>query len=160
MRKTTTQLRREAPDFFKANTFKELHEAYVIEDQKLFKNREWDPHNPNLIINEIAHLFMRINPEELDSSDREWWAETLWFWYHHAISYALWRRNKKLAHEYATYALRYQQDDHPNKITKLLWMLTRDDLTGAQKWAAQIPPELDRELAFELISDYEQGRLF
>ena len=175
MRPWTQKLRAEALALFRANTFadtpipahaaistfKELHRLYCVEDQKLFKSREWDPNKPELIINKAKVLLEQIDPTDLDESDREWRMETLWFWHHHAISYSLWQRdNKAMAYIYASQALQYQTTDHPNKITRLLWLLIQDKLDEAKQWAAHIPPHLDRDLAFELICDYEQERLF
>lgn len=139
--------------------FKELHDAYVADDQALFKSGEWDPNDHTQLINRIKFLLLQVDPSDLKEDDCAWRAEILWFYYHHGISYAMRRRDRKLAIQYAECAMRYQWTNHPNKITRLLWLLLNDKVNAARKWAEQIPPELDRQTAFELIRDYERGKL-
>ena len=84
--------------------FRNLSLAYTREDQKLMKSGEWDACNPVLITNRVKTLLEQIDQNYLSESDREWWSEILWFWYHHAVSYAIWRaRDRALAQAYSEY---------------------------------------------------------
>ena len=112
---------REAFDLLGVTNFLDLSNAYSREDQELMKARTWDDQNPDLITNRIKSILEQINPVQLSDYDRVWWREILWFWHHHAISFAVWgRKDKILAQAYAGKALDFQADDHPNRITMLL----------------------------------------
>lgn len=160
MDSVTRDLIKQVFKLLSVHSFKELHDAYSVEDQKLFVSREWDPHEDSQIINQVKSLLIEIDQHALDKVDRMWRNETLWLYYHHGISYAFWKSNPKLAQTYAKRALSYQDVEHPNRITMLLYLLAQEKLAEARKWAANIPPHLDRDLAFKLIKDYEYGRLF
>ncbi len=140
--------------------FRNLSLAYSREDQKLMKSGGWDARNPDLITNRVKTLLERIDPNDLIESDREWWSEILWFWYHHAVSC---ERSRIKAQSYAAKALELQGDDHPNRITKLLWFLTHDRVDEAKRWVAEAPPDTDRiehQTGLDLIREYEQRKFW
>lgn len=148
---------KEAYELLNAKTPLELNGRYAEEDQKLFPAL-WDYENPGLITNKIKDIAESVDPNKLTEEEREWRQEILWFWYHHAISCALWRhKDKKTAETYAAKALSLQSEDHPNQITRLLYFLTRDELRDAEDWAARIEDTDEKETALAVIDEYKQG---
>ncbi len=147
-----------------------LSRVYNQEDQKLMKSGEWDADNPTLITNKVKTILEKIDPHDLDEADRKWYFEILWFWYHHAVSYAIWRaKDRTLAQAYADKALILQAECQPpeygqqNWLTKLLWFLVHDKVIEAKQWMAEMPADADdveRASGFDLISEYERGEFF
>ncbi|HEY4498531.1 MAG TPA: hypothetical protein VJH94_00535 [Candidatus Paceibacterota bacterium] len=136
----------------------ELSVRYTQEDQKLMKSNAWDYKNPALITNKINVILEGINPTLLSADERYWRQNILWFWNHHAISCAIWRyKDKGEAAEYSEKALSYQPPGHPNKITRLLYLLIRDQLTEAEKWSRTIVSEPEKTTALHLLSEYQRG---
>mgnify|MGYP001612450306 CR=1 FL=1 len=149
----------EAYELMGVTTMYDLSRAYTKEDQKLMKEGTWDYKNPDLLTNKIKILLEKVDPTTLSEEEKEWRGEILWFWYHHAISCALWRyKDKERAQECAEKALGYQDEDHPNKITRLFYFLLHDDLKAAEDLAEGI--ENDKETAQWLIDDYVTGKWF
>lgn len=148
--------------FFSVNDPGELRDLYDREDQKLMIAAEWDYKNPDLIPNKIKSKIEEINILNIpDEKEKKWIQNILWLWYHHAISCALWRHgDKEAALKYSETALLLQPRDHPNKITKLLYLLVREDLTEAKKWAAFITEEPEKTMAERIIREYEDGTFF
>ncbi len=143
------------------NDFRSLSRAYGEEDQRLMKTKAWDDSEPSLITNRIKMLLEGINPSDLSESDKIWWHEILWFWYHHATSIAIWKRkDRKLAQLYAGKALELQMPDHPNKITRLLHFLVHEKLKEAELWADQITESPERETAAATLQEYKNGEFF
>ena len=106
-----------------ARTPLELSNLYSEQDQELMKLGEWDYNNAELITNKVKNILEKIEPETLTEDEKIWRQEILWFWYHHAISCAVGRyKNKEAAQSYAAQALEIQPEDHPNKITRLLFL--------------------------------------
>lgn len=133
----------------------ELSNKYDEEDQKLMRSSSWDYNNPVLVVNKVKDILEGVNPQELTEDEREWMQEILWFWYHHAISCAIWRyKDKEKAKTYAKKALELQSEDHPNKITKLLSLLLEDKLEEARKWAETITEEPEKGTAMSLIEEW------
>ena len=82
-------------------------------------------------------------------------------WHHHAIGCALWQHgDKKAAIKYSKIALNLQSDNHPNKITQLLYFLVRDEIESAKKWAKFITEEPDKTTAQYNIELYKKGDFF
>ena len=170
MNESTSNLVNEAFTLLGVENFFALSRAYTREDQKLMKNQGWDANNPDLITNKVKTILEQIDPNDLDEADREWHSEILWFWYHHAVSYAIWRaRDRALAQTYADKALALQtecqppEQGQPNWLTRLLWLLVHDKVVEAKKWMAEMPADADgveRANGFELISEYERGGFF
>src|SRR3989338_2471769 len=87
--------------------FQDLSRAYTRVDQELMKARAWDDRDPALLTNQVKDILLEIDPEQLPEEDREWRAEIMWFWHHHAISIAIWKhKNQPLAQHYAELALK------------------------------------------------------
>ncbi len=147
--------------------FLELSRAYSREDQILMKNGTWNIQNPLQITNLVKSLLEEMDPDELSEDDREWRREILWHWYHHAISHAM--RNVKdrtfakiLAQAFATHALELQGENHPNKITRLLYHLVHDEIERAEAWWTLHPStdEVEHKSGLDLIEDAKASRLF
>ncbi len=152
---------REAYVLLGAKTPLELSNLYTDEDQKLMKFHEWDYNNPDLTINKIKEILENVNLETLSQEERKWAQEIIWFWYHHAISCAIWRyKDRQKAKEYSEKALSYQTKDHPNKITRLLNFLSEDKFYEAEVWTDQIEDEVEKTTALELLKEYKEGGFF
>lgn len=134
-----------------------LWQAYMKEDQKLMKSQKWDYKNKELVINKVKNILKKINPIILTKTERTEWQEILWIWYHHAAGYAIWKyQNKKVANNYLSEALKYQPKNHPNKATRLLYLLVQDKLTEAEKWSEKNKKNQDRLLLIELLNFYKK----
>jgi len=82
-------------------------------------------------------------------------------WYHHATSCALWKYgDKKSAIKYSEVTLDLQPDNHPNKITQLLYFLVRDEIGNAEKWAKSITEESEKTTTQYNIELYKKGDFF
>ncbi len=139
----------------------ELSRLYTAEDQRLMKSSEWDYENPDLLTNKIKDILEPLDPRNLNDFENDIRGEILWFWYHHAISSAIWRqKDKEKAKEFAKKALEFQSEDHPNKITNLLYLLVHDQLAKAKDWAGAITKEPEKTTSNELIEEYIKGEFF
>lgn len=149
---------RTAYGLLNATSPQELRTFYDDEDQRLMHSHAWDYGNSNLVLNRVKEVLESADPSALIDEEREARSEILWFWYHHAISAALWRyRDVEAAKTYATKALEYQSDDHPNKITRLLHFLVNEKPEEAKRWAAGITDEGEASTAQSLLKQYEEG---
>jgi predicted Zn-dependent protease len=144
-----------------ATTPLEMSNNYTEEDQKLLKSGAWDYDNSELITNKVKVLLEQLDDTDLTEDERFWKNETLWFWYHHAISCAVWsKQDKEAAQQYSKKALELQPDDHPNKITRLLSYLVCDQLSEAEEWAEKIKEEPEKSTAASLLSEYKERGFF
>jgi hypothetical protein len=157
---------RAAFELLGVTNFKDLSIAYSAADQELMKKGIWY-HKGNSVPNLVKTLIENIDPEELDEKDKQWWREIMWFWYHHAISSALRMSGDRmiaqiLAQTFATRALEFQDADHPNKITRLLYLLVHGQVREAEEWWGRYPSkdEVEHETGLELIEDTKNDRLF
>jgi hypothetical protein len=167
MNEQTSHLVHEVFALLGVDNFKDLSLAYSREDQKLMKSQEWDPQNPALITNKVKTILEQIDPKGLEESERSWYFEVLWFWYHHAVSCTSWVTDRSLAQAYATKALALQEEcqpesfGQPNRITRLLWLLVHDKVDQAREWIANKPAgadEVEHKNGLELIEEYEQRK--
>jgi len=139
----------------------ELSQLYDVEDQKLMKSGNWDYDNQDLITNKIKNILEKVDINTLTKEEREWTQEILWFWYHHAISCALWKKkDKEKAREYAKKALEFQDENHPNKLTKLLYLLVNNRFEEATIWSRTITTNPEKETAGDLLKEYKEGYTF
>lgn len=169
----------EAYELVGAHTPLELDHLYIQEDQRLRKSGEWDYDNSELLTNKVKDILERVDSSQLTEEEAEWRQDILWFWYHHAISCAVWKKNdKEAAKFYAEKALEIKPVDERNQITQLLHFLVHDKMQEAQEWVEDIPdtfrrypdeepsednPELEnpeKNTARELLEDYKQGKFF
>lgn len=138
----------------------DLNKRYVEEDQKIAKSGQWDYDNPGLITNKIKNILEQMDPSGLAEEEQEWREEILWFWYHHAISCAIWKKQDKVAaQEYAAKALEHQLISQPdaekrNQITTLFSLLLNDKIEEAKEWAKNINDEVEEETAKDIIKEW------
>lgn len=133
----------------------DLQKRYTEEDQKLMKSNSWDYDNSDLVTNKVKHILEQVDASGLTEEEQEWRNEILWFWYHHAISCAIWlKQDKAAAQGYATKALELQGDDHPNQITRLLYLLVNDRYEEAKEWATNVKDEIEKETAKDIIEEW------
>lgn len=153
---------KEAYILLNASTPLELSNNYTAKDQEQMRSGSWDYSNQESIVNKIKNILESVNFSTLSNEEeKEWVQEIIWFWYHHAISCAVWRyKDKDAAKRYANKALEYQSADHPNKISKLLYFLVNDKFEDAEKWVDQITEEPEKSTAISLIQDFKKGDLF
>ena len=141
--------------------FRDLSLAYTREDQKLMKVQDaWDDKDPTLITNQAKSILEGIDPSGLDEYDRVWWREIIWFWYHHAISCAVWKhKDRALAQQYADKAREIQGSlGHPNRITELLRLLVHNEVEEARDMVHGLRAEA--YAARRLLVEYERGEFF
>lgn len=111
-----------------------LQQVYAYKDQEAMKGRFWDYDNHTFICRQVVELIEQVPPEELTDEEKFWFKNILWFWHHHAISFAIWvKKDKKRAQEEASIALNLQSLENPNKITKILYFLVNDRLKEAEE---------------------------
>lgn len=152
---------KEAYKLLGATTPLELSNLYSERDQELTQSRQWDYSNPELITNKIKSSLELIDPKSLTEDEREWRQEILWFWYHHAISCAVWKyKDKNAAQMFASKALDIQPKNHPNKITRLLFYLVHDNLEEAEEWLETIDEEPEKTTATELVKEFKEEKWF
>lgn len=154
-----TSVMKNAYELLGADSPLNLSLLYTQEDQKLMKSQAWDYNNENLVINKVKNILENVDVEKLSSQEKEWRNEILWFWYHHAISCAIWRyKDKEKAKFYSSKALEFQ--DNHNQITKLLYFLVNNKIDEAEKWASEISDEAEKETASSLIKEFKNGQFF
>ena len=155
---------KEAYRLLGATTPLELDEFYTREDQRLFTSGAWDYNDPTQLTNQVKAILESTSDSELSDdqyNEPGWRNEILWFWYHHAISCAIWRYgDKQSAQKYSEQALVYQSEDHPNQITKLLCFLTNDQLDESENWTTNITDEVEKQTAEKLIDEYKKGQFY
>jgi len=150
---------KEAYELLEANSPLELSNLYTKEDQKILKGGSWDYNNPDLIIHKIKDILEAIDEDNLAEEEKVWRNEILWFWYHHAISCAIFRYKDRIAaKEYSTKALSYKDKNHPNKITDIFDFLIDNRVSDAEQLAEAM--DEDKETALELIEEYKEGNMF
>jgi hypothetical protein len=148
---------REAYVLLNATHPAELSTRYTQEDQRLMKLQKWDYKDHDLIINKIRHILENADMGKLADSEKEWRSNILWFWYHHAISCAIWRYKDKLkARNFSAKALEFQSATHPNKITRLFYLLLNNRMDEAEKWGAVITNEPEKTTAKRLVAEYKR----
>ena len=144
-----------------ASTPLELSNNYSAKDQEQMRSGSWDYSNRESIVNKVKDILESADFSTLSNEEKEWAQEILWFWYHHAISCAIWRyKDKNAAQLYADKALEYQPTDHPNSISKLLYYLVNDRFEDAEKLANQITQEPEKDTAASLVHDFKRGDIF
>ena len=145
-----------------ASSSAKLFDKYLIEDQKIVTSKISNYHDPKLITSKIRNILEKVDTRKLTRREQHERRLILWLWYHHAISYAVWGyKDKRQAQKYSSLALKYQPANHPNKITRLLYLLVRDRFAEANKWAKTIKKEKsERTTALKLLKFYKEGGFF
>ena len=133
-------------------------------DQSLMRSDGWDYLDHTLQNNLLHRALLCVNKEQL-TRDELWRVnQMIWLWYHHAISCAIWRhRDREAAQDFSLHAVVYQRriSNHPNKITRLLFLLVRDRFYEAEAWAKKIKsPRYERKTALKILEKYRRGEFF
>lgn len=147
---------------FGCKNIEELDSVFRKEDQNLMRNYSWDYANDNLCTNRIFRVLEHIDLSSITGLDERYWVQhILWTWYHHAISCALWRYgDREKALMYSAKAIEVQPLPHPNKITRLLYYLVRDNLFEAENWVRTITTEPEQSTARDTLELYRRGDFF
>jgi hypothetical protein len=147
---------------FGCKNIEEFDDKFRSEDQQLMKTYSWDYANDNLVANKMFRAIEHISLSSFDNADERYWVQhILWAWYNHATGCALWRYGDRVkATEYSEKALDIQPKPHPNKITKLMYHLVRDELAEAESWAQTITTEPESSTAQDTIELYKRGEFF
>ena len=151
----------EAYLLLQASSTNELVHKFIAEDQRLMKAQTWDYKNQDLVINKVKEIVEQLlgsgftTGNKLEDDDLR---DILWFWYHHAIGYAIWsKKDQKAAQEFSKKALQYQILDNPNKITRLLYLLVNDRENEAKEWLETIVDEPDKTASEQIMAEYRPG---
>lgn len=140
------------------STPRELSDRFLEEDQKIIKLGISDYHDPKLLTNKLRHVLENINARYLSKEERHERRLILWLWYHHAISYAVWGyKDMGCAQTYSSLALKYQPKNHPNHITRLLYLLVRNRSSEASEWIGEIRNNAEKKTARMLLNLYNKG---
>jgi len=154
----------EAYTLLQASSPSELAQKFIKEDQRLIQAQEWDCTNPELVLNKVKDIVESAIENGFTTGDKESDEDLrniLWFWYHHAIGYAIWgSKDKKRALEFSSKALKYQTSDNPNQMTRLLYLLTRNKDAEAATWLETIVTEPDKTAAHRIMSEYLAGNFY
>ncbi|MDB5237395.1 MAG: hypothetical protein JWL88_497 [Parcubacteria group bacterium] len=141
-----------------------LIHAFIAEDQRLMTSQTWDYKNTDLVINKVKEIVEQIiesgftTRNKLEDDDLR---DILWFWYHHAIGYAIWSyKDKNAAQVFSIKALKYQISDNPNKITRLLYLLVHEKEHEVDEYLKTITDEPDKEAAKRIFFEYKAGNFF
>ncbi len=150
--------------------FSALHDAYVREDRRLLKYCRWDAIDSDLFTNKAKIILERMDPNHLKRDEREWRAEILWFWYHHATNWAICNfKDQQMALSFVRAALSYQDeckrahDGRQNRITRLLWFLLNGNLKQAEGHILNWPANAglaERDTAIRIVRRYLFGEFF
>jgi hypothetical protein len=64
--------------------------------------------------------------------------------------------DKEKMREFSTKALGYQGDDHPNILTRTMYLLAHDRIEEAEAWVESKNGDADEESAQEMIDNYKK----
>lgn len=155
---------KEAYSLLQASSPSELARKFIEEDQRLLQTQTWDYRNPEIVLNKVKELVESAIDDGFATEDKDNDDELktiLWFWYHHAIGYAIWKyKDREKALEFSAKALKYQTSDNPNQITRLLYLLIRDEQEAAAAWLESIVNEPDRTASLGILKEYRAGNFF
>lgn len=154
----------EAYVLLQASSPSELARKFIKEDQRLLEAQAWDYKSSELVLNKVKEIVESAITNGFTTGTKEGDDDLrtiLWFWYHHAIGYAIWGYKDKMeALEFSSKALKYQTSDNPNKITRLLYLLVRDEEKDAAAWLETIVNEPDKTASLGIMKEYLDGNFF
>lgn len=126
-------------------------------DQAEMKSGNYDYRNNESLLNKIKNHLEAVDPGSLSEEEAAKRDEMLWLWNHHAAGMALLgHRDHEASQQFVDKALKHMSDGHTNKITGLLYFLSRGDVEGAKKWQTEEVGEAERAAAEATISSYEE----
>lgn len=128
-----------------------------LDQEEISRSGEYDYGNGESAVNKIKDRLEAIDPTLLTDEENKWRSEILWLWNHHAAGMALFgRRDRATAQRFSEAALSHQAEDHPNMLTRLLYLLAHDDVAGAEEHIAAIPRDsVEYESALSAIETYK-----
>lgn len=142
----------------------ELAKKFIKEDQRLLRTQTWSYRNPKLVLNKVKEIVEKAVDDGFTTGNKEGdddLRDMLWFWYHHAIGYAIWDHGDQTeAQEFSTKALKYQTADNKNQITRLLYLLVRNRDAEAAAWLETIVDEPDKTASYGVMNEYLAGNFF
>lgn len=116
----------------------------------------WDYEDSSQFTNKVKDAILEADMAQLAQNEVNDCRYVLWLWYHHAITCALWKRHdKQKARLFSERAMMYMSDDNPNRITKLLYLLTHDRLDEAQQWIDLIAEDQEIGTAIHQMELYK-----
>lgn len=155
---------KEAYALLQTDSPSELARKFIEEDQRLLKAQIWNYKNSELVLNKVKEIVESAIDNGFTTGNKEGDDDLrtiLWFWYHHAIGYAIWGyKDKAEALEFSSKALKYQTSDNPNQITRLLYLLVRDEEKDAATWLETIVNEPDKTASLGIMKEYLDGNFF
>jgi hypothetical protein len=137
-----------------ATTPLELSQAYTKLENPIFISRVWDYDDPDQPQNKIKEMLEVVDEGGLTEDEKEWRKEILWFWYHHAISVAGWKRDKEKMKVFSEKAMEYE--DPSNMLTRTMYLLAHDRIEEAEEWADSKAGDVDEDTAREMIENYKK----
>ncbi|MDP2655759.1 MAG: hypothetical protein Q8P17_04540 [bacterium] len=155
---------KEAYTLLQVSSPSELAKKFIKEDQRLLQTQAWDYMNQELVLNKVKEIVESAIDNGFTTGDKDSdddLRNILWFWYHHAIGYAIWGyKDKMKAFEFSSKALKYQTSDNPNQITRLLYLLIRNEDTEATAWLETIVNDPDKTASRGIMKEYLAGNFF
>lgn len=137
-----------------ATTPLELRSRYVDEEQPAFKDGTWDYDNPGQIQNIIKEILESVPSDQLEGKEKYWRDLTLWFWYHHAITVAGWKKDKEKMKYFSEKAM--EVEDTSNILTRTMYLLVHDKIEKAEEWVNSKKGNDDEETAREMLENYKK----
>lgn len=136
----------------------ELDKLHLKHDQKAIKGGFFNENDADLLNNKIKKRLLELDLEELEKQEKQIVQSTLWLWYHHATTVAIWRDGDlKKARKHCRRAMEYLYPEHPNRITPMIQMLLHGKIEEARKWNEEEVNEVEKEYAVHLLNEYEKG---
>lgn len=130
-------------------------------DQHLMRESEWDYNKPECGNNKLVRELEKLDRTGMTLEENYWVNQIIWFWYHHAISCALFKYfDRSAAQAFAIRALEHQErlPDHPNRITRLLYYLVFGQHDKAQQWVQSFSlDDAEADTAEGLLLDYQMA---
>lgn len=137
----------------------ELHKKYCEVEQVAFKDGTWDYDNPDQIQNKAKEIIENADTSVMDEYELERRKRILWFWYHHAISVAGWKKDKEKMKFFSEKAMEYE--DESNVLTRTMYLLVHDRIDEAEEWikSSSVDPVSleDIETCKEMIENYKKS---
>ncbi|MEQ1500434.1 MAG: hypothetical protein ABL917_03640 [Parcubacteria group bacterium] len=136
----------------------DLYKKYCIAEQMAFKDRTWDYNDSYQIQNKVKEIIEDADTTGMDEYEAERRKRILWFWYHHAISVAGWKKDKEKMKFFSEKAMEYEDDS--NVLTRTMYLLVHDRIEEAEEWikSSSVDPvsQEDIETCEEMIENYKK----
>lgn len=135
--------------------------VYFYLDQRLTRGGSpwsgWNYDDPTFIFRRVVEAIEEVDEGSLSSDEQRHFNEIRWFYYHHAVSRALQLRDRESALRFSRAALACQGPNHPNRITRLLYLLVRNRVDEAREWGRSAQGK-EQDSVRDLLFDYESDQ--